>query len=271
MNETPTLSPPQPQPPPRRSESLKNLMAALGKVQVEMKPAAFDMTNPHYGKPYASLTSVYAASKALMDKYDLSVLQFVETIGNEQWVETHISHSASGEWLSSRMKLILSKQDMQGMGGAITYARRYTYSVLVGVVSEEDDDGNSASEGKKGKPQQSNHHKPNNSSHQKPPQQGKQMPPAQTKPKGPPGPALPPAQKPDPGAYVIPFGETVGIKGKRVDECNEQVLLDAITWSRGEMAKGPVHSSIKVFEQNAVAFLKEMGTDVPQQQTQRGN
>jgi hypothetical protein len=51
----------------------------------------------------------------------------------------------SGQWIESEMPLHLPKQDPQGQGSAVTYARRYAYMAILGLVADDDDDGNAAS------------------------------------------------------------------------------------------------------------------------------
>jgi hypothetical protein len=58
---------------------------------------------------------------------------------------TRLMHS-SGQWIEDGgVPLILSKDDMQGLGSALTYSRRYGLMSMVGVAPE-DDDGNAASQ-----------------------------------------------------------------------------------------------------------------------------
>jgi hypothetical protein len=59
-------------------------------------------------------------------------------------VQTVLGHT-SGQFISAILKLKPVKEDPQGAGSAITYARRYAYAAILGLVSDEDDDGNSAS------------------------------------------------------------------------------------------------------------------------------
>jgi hypothetical protein len=56
---------------------------------------------------------------------------------------TTLAHT-SGQWMKSYLPLNPSKNDSQGMGAAITYLRRYSLSAIVGVVCDEDDDGETA-------------------------------------------------------------------------------------------------------------------------------
>jgi hypothetical protein len=60
-------------------------------------------------------------------------------------LETKLVHAESGEWQSSLLVMPLPKNDPQGYGSALTYARRYALSSMVGLVTE-DDDANAACE-----------------------------------------------------------------------------------------------------------------------------
>jgi hypothetical protein len=57
---------------------------------------------------------------------------------------TKLVHAESGQWQSSLMVMPLPKNDPQGYGSALTYARRYGLATLVGLVSEIDDDAEAA-------------------------------------------------------------------------------------------------------------------------------
>ena len=59
------------------------------------------------------------------------------------YVETRLLHT-TGESFSSKVYLVLDKQNMQGLGSAITYARRYGLLGMANLEAE-DDDGNEAS------------------------------------------------------------------------------------------------------------------------------
>jgi len=123
------------------------LAEALAKAQSEITEAEKDAVNPHFGKKYSTLTAVWAACREALTKNGLSVIQGTKTLENGKLVlETTLLH-ASGERVSFELPLVIEKQNMQGLGSALTYARRYGLSAIVGVSSDEDDDGNSASKG----------------------------------------------------------------------------------------------------------------------------
>ncbi len=125
-----------------KSENINELAGALSKAQGVMANAIKDSSNPFFKSKYADLTSVIEAIKEPLSTNGLSYSQIIDSENGEIFVETILMHT-SGQYLSSKFKLKLSKDDMQGMGSAITYARRYALQSISGL-SAEDDDGESA-------------------------------------------------------------------------------------------------------------------------------
>jgi len=123
-----------------KSDSIKELAVALNKAQAEMSGAKKGANNPFFKSKYADLEEVIRCAKEPLHENGLSVSQFPITEDNKAGVTTILMHN-SGEWLESTLLLTCSKQDPQGMGSAITYARRYAYQSILGIPSE-DDDGN---------------------------------------------------------------------------------------------------------------------------------
>lgn len=130
-----------------KSLSVKSLTASLVKVQSELQPAVKDATNPHFKSNYATLQSVWDSVRALLASNGLAVSQTFNNSdaseGTTVTIVTTLLHT-SGEYLSSALTLRPVKADPQGIGSAITYGRRYALASIVGVVAEEDDDGNAA-------------------------------------------------------------------------------------------------------------------------------
>jgi hypothetical protein len=126
-----------------KSESIKNIAAAQCKAQGEMGGAVKDANNPFFKSKYADLSAVVNAVKEPFANNGLSYVQFPIEENGRIGVETILMHS-SGEWLSNKFTVNLSKQDAQGAGSAITYCRRYALQAISGIPSE-DDDGNAAS------------------------------------------------------------------------------------------------------------------------------
>ncbi len=123
-----------------KSERISDLATALNKFQTNMGVVKFDSNNPFYKSKYASLATIVSSVKPVLVACGLSISQLVEDSGG---VTTILLHN-SGEYLSSKLTLKSVKDDPQGHGSAITYARRYAYAAILGIVSDEDDDGNAS-------------------------------------------------------------------------------------------------------------------------------
>jgi hypothetical protein len=121
------------------------LARALAKAQGVMAGAARDKTNPAFKSRYADLASVWDACREPLSSNGLAVVQLVTAADKASvTVETRLLHE-SGESVSSVLTMPVEKPTAQGVGSAITYARRYALSALVGVAPDDDDDGNAAS------------------------------------------------------------------------------------------------------------------------------
>lgn len=126
------------------SEQINELAKALAAAQGEMKAAAKDAQNPFFKSNYATLESVWNACREPLSKHGLSVVQVPTMDENGLQLVTRLCH-ASGQWIEGNLALKPSKDDLQGIGSAITYARRYMLGAMAGVATDADDDGNEAS------------------------------------------------------------------------------------------------------------------------------
>jgi len=127
------------------NEPLKEFVESFCRAQKAFKKITKNTNNPFYNSKYADLeTIIDATSKALCDNW-LMITQHTITEGDSVGVETVLIHKG-GYSITSKLLLKPTKNDPQGVGSAITYARRYCLSAILGVASEDDDDGNSASQ-----------------------------------------------------------------------------------------------------------------------------
>jgi hypothetical protein len=126
------------------SQTIAALAASMAKAQAAIEGAAKDTLNPHFRAKYADLASVVAAIKRPLADNGLAYTQVLhDGESAAAKVETIIMHS-SGEWLSNGVFSVpVDKNNAQGYGSALTYARRYSLSAAFGVAPE-DDDGNAA-------------------------------------------------------------------------------------------------------------------------------
>jgi hypothetical protein len=122
----------------------KSIATALASAQAKMGKALKSANNPHFKSKYADLASVTDACLPALNEAGIAVIQPTTDDDSGRYVETVLIHGESGETLKCRVPLIVSKQDMQGYGSAVTYARRYGLMSMAGIAPE-DDDGNAAS------------------------------------------------------------------------------------------------------------------------------
>lgn len=122
---------------------MKNLIKALIECQKQIENASKDATNPHFKNKYATLESVLDAVKQIANSNGVLIVQSQGKDQEGHFVETKLLHE-SGEVLDSKIYLVLEKSNMQGLGSAITYARRYSLASLF-AIGQEDDDANAAS------------------------------------------------------------------------------------------------------------------------------
>jgi len=133
------------------SETITELAAAMVQVQIALKPAIKDSTNPHFGSKYADLAAVWEAARPALTAHGFSVIQSPDRRDGEVGVTTLLLH-ASGQWVRGRVSARPQKDDPQGVGSCISYLRRYSLAAMTGVVSEDDDAEAAHGRDAKGKP-----------------------------------------------------------------------------------------------------------------------
>lgn len=124
---------------------IKQIAAALVKAQKEFGPALKSSLNPHFKNRYADLSACVEAVVDALNNNGIMLMQPCHEVENGVTVETLFIHE-SGETLSAgKLHVPASKQDPQGYGSALTYARRYSLMSACGIAPE-DDDGQAASQ-----------------------------------------------------------------------------------------------------------------------------
>lgn len=118
------------------------LLDALWAVQSEAPTLPKDKTNPHFKSKYTPLDTMVEKIGPILSQHGLvwTTLPCRDEQG-EPALRYRLAHVASGEELEGLMPLMLGKADSQGMGAAITYARRYSLAAVLNLVADEDDDG----------------------------------------------------------------------------------------------------------------------------------
>lgn len=124
------------------SQEIGTLLEALAKAQAVMQGAIEDSSNPFFKSKYADLTSIWEACRRPLTQNGLSVVQTIQIVNGTNCLVTILGH-ASGQWIKSMLPINPAKPDIQALGSAITYCRRYALSAIAGVCPI-DDDGESA-------------------------------------------------------------------------------------------------------------------------------
>lgn len=129
------------------SNEISELAKALINVQRNLQPAVKDATNLFVHNRYATLNSVMESCRDALLSNDIWMTQYpVPADPGFLGLVTKLTHAKSGQWQSSLALVPLPKADPQGMGSAMTYARRYSLSAMLGIVTDADDDGTGACE-----------------------------------------------------------------------------------------------------------------------------
>lgn len=123
---------------------MKAIAAAFVKAQKEFGPALKTNTNPAFKSKYADLSACVEAVIDALNNNGIALIQPTHECESGVTVETLFLHE-SGEQLSAgKLHVPATKNDAQGHGSALTYARRYSLMAACGIAPE-DDDGNAAS------------------------------------------------------------------------------------------------------------------------------
>jgi hypothetical protein len=133
----------------KTSESIAKISPALVGAKQHVKNAVKDATNPFFNKTgkkpdYATLESVLDAITDAIKEAKIFPLQSPEIKEDGGMVLTTRLIHETGEWIEWESPLLVTKNDMQGIGSAITYMRRFSLAAAFGIT-QVDDDGNAAS------------------------------------------------------------------------------------------------------------------------------
>ena len=131
--------------PQSASSTRKQICAALVKAQKAFGPALKSSQNPHFKSRYADLSACVEAVVEALNDNGIALTQHTHHAEGGVCVETILIHESGEELSFGKLFVPCTKQDAQGYGSAITYARRYHLQTSLGLAPE-DDDGNAASQ-----------------------------------------------------------------------------------------------------------------------------
>jgi len=118
---------------------MQQIATALVKAQKAFAPALKTATNPHFRSKYADLAACIEAVVDALNANGIALIQRTHDSDNGVAIETLFVHE-SGETISGGIFHVpAAKQDPQGYGSALTYARRYSLMSACGIAPEDDD------------------------------------------------------------------------------------------------------------------------------------
>ena len=120
---------------------------AFVKAQSEFGSALKTSTNPHFQSRYPDLATCVEAVIDALNNNGIALIQQTFETEHGVTVETVFLHESGEELRSGKLHVPVVKNDAQGYGSALTYARRYSLLAASGLAPE-DDDGNAASKAK---------------------------------------------------------------------------------------------------------------------------
>ena len=122
------------------------LAQAMLDFRVNVDSVTKDSTNPFFNSGYTSYNAVRETINPTLDMLGIVVIQAPMILDGIDVLNTRIYlGDTPSDMIVSNIRLLMPKNDMQQLGGAITYAKRYALISLFGLA-EDDDDGNKASE-----------------------------------------------------------------------------------------------------------------------------
>ena len=144
--------------PNKQNSENDKLPAVLAKAQMELKKAIKSADNPYFKSKYAGLDEVIEACRNVLNKHGIAVTQTVEytpevtknppdrdpiIVPPQTILVTTLLYGDQS--IRSVMPLEYKRGDMQSLGSAMTYARRYSLQSICCLATDEpDDDGNKA-------------------------------------------------------------------------------------------------------------------------------
>jgi len=127
---------------------ISSVAKAFVSAQKDFSPALKTASNPFFKSKYADLSACVEAVIDALNANGIALMQHCSESDTGVIVETVFLHESGEELNCGKLHVPASKNDPQGYGSALTYARRYSLMAACGIAPE-DDDGNAASKAPK--------------------------------------------------------------------------------------------------------------------------
>lgn len=127
---------------------MSKLVEELLKVQRELSHATADAVNPHFKSQYVKFEDLWDYAKEALNSHNIMIQQLSHECEVGACIET-VLHGHGTSMSTGRMIVRADKPTAQAFGSAITYAKRYSLSMALGIGADKDDDANNATSGSK--------------------------------------------------------------------------------------------------------------------------
>ena len=124
-------------------KKISEIASAFVAAQKEFAPALKTSTNPHFKSKYVDLAGCVEAVIDALNNNGFALIQKTHDCENGVKVETMFMHETGDQISGGIIHVPADRQNAQGYGSALTYARRYGLMASCGIAPE-DDDGNAA-------------------------------------------------------------------------------------------------------------------------------
>jgi hypothetical protein len=126
-------------------ETKDNLYAALSRAQAKYKGVEKSGANPHFRSKFSTIDDLINATRQALTAEGLSVLQYLQSEDGDYYLITKLCHDSSTTEVSKAAIYLKDKTDLQKLGSAMSYLKRYNYASICGIGGNEiDDDGESS-------------------------------------------------------------------------------------------------------------------------------
>lgn len=119
---------------------MKELLAALNELQEDVQFIKAKRNNDFTKSKFAKFIDVVYELRDPLKKHGLVVDQNITHENGEDLLETIVYHTESSQSKTSRTKLVNSSEILK-WGASVTYQRRYALLVILGLITDGDDDG----------------------------------------------------------------------------------------------------------------------------------
>ncbi len=127
---------------------MSELIQELLEVQRELSHATADAVNPHFKSQYVKFEDLWDYAKEALNSHNIMIQQLSHECEVGACIET-VLHGHGASMSTGKMVVRADKPTAQAFGSAITYAKRYSLSMALGIGADKDDDANNATSGAK--------------------------------------------------------------------------------------------------------------------------